>query len=63
MKIVFLSTLDPFNSNVWSGTLKYIQQKLSETNELIWVGGSILEQAKAFSIFNRLKNKNLEFYT
>lgn len=63
MKIVFLSALDPFNSNVWSGTLKHIQQKLSETNELIWVGGSILEQAKAFSIFNRLKNKNLEFYT
>ncbi|MDD4697838.1 MAG: glycosyltransferase [Fermentimonas sp.] len=62
MKIIFLSNLDPFNNNVWSGTLKNIQQKLSESNELIWVGGRILEQAKAFSIYNRLKNKNLEFY-
>lgn len=42
MKIAFLSSLNPYNVNNWSGTLYYIFHSLRKNHDVEWVGEEII---------------------
>ncbi|WP_286833797.1 MULTISPECIES: glycosyltransferase family 4 protein [unclassified Proteiniphilum] len=48
-KVVFLSTLSPFNIKNWSGTLLHISSALSNQNAIEWIGQDILKALNKYS--------------
>ncbi|MFA6702973.1 MAG: glycosyltransferase [Dysgonamonadaceae bacterium] len=58
MKIAFLSSLNPYDINNWSGTLYYIFHSLQKTHDVEWIGGGFVEKAKKLHF---LQNKDTPF--
>lgn len=48
MNIAFLSSIDPFDINNWSGTLYYITKILSKKNNIEWIGEDIINLFYSF---------------
>lgn len=48
MKIAFLSSLNPYDINNWSGTLYYIFQSLKKSHEVEWVEENIYREVYLF---------------
>jgi glycosyltransferase involved in cell wall biosynthesis len=60
MNILFLSNINPFDINAWSGTAYYIYNSLKKKHNIQWVGGEILLQTLFYSR-NNLSQNDLEF--
>lgn len=63
MNILFLSSTNPADINVWSGTLYHMWNKLKEKHTVSWIGGELLPQADIFAKGNFEESAYLERYT
>lgn len=57
MKIAFLSSLNPFNINNWSGTLYYIFHSLKKAHSVEWVGKDVINYVKEYHIIHHGHSK------
>ena len=60
MNIAFLSSLNPYDRNSWSGTLNYLYTSLQKKHRVIWVGKTIFSDILAFHKAN-FKNGEMFF--
>ena len=63
MNIVFLSTLNPYDINSWSGTTWHILKSLKKNNNITVIGTHMLSQASYFKSNNFLKNNARNDYS
>lgn len=62
MNIVFLTTLNPYDINNWSGTTSHLLQALSKKHNVKVIGHNILTQSAYYVKDNFLKKQSFENY-
>lgn len=63
MKIAFLTTLDPEDTNTWSGTLYHILLTLLKSHDVKIVGQNMLAQALSFAKGNISPKRDMREYS
>lgn len=63
MKIAFLTTLDPEDTNTWSGTLYHILLTLLKSHDVKIVGQNMLAQALFFAKGNISPKRDMREYS
>ncbi|MDR0332468.1 MAG: glycosyltransferase family 4 protein [Dysgonamonadaceae bacterium] len=62
MNIIFLTTLNPYDINEWSGTVYQMFQALSKEHQVTVIGHTMLAQASYYAVNNFPEKRSFEEY-